>query len=245
MLRAAMIVAFTAMAGTVMAQEPTPEMARKAQQHYKAGVELMQDERWDQAAEEFKAAIDIDPLMALAHYNLGQCRMPQKRYVEAVQAFQDSRDAFEKIGMLSAKDREMRDRARRDEINDLKNDLSRVHTLKVGVREHHAMRIEERIRALESMNSRDLSENAKVPAGVLLALGSAYFRQDKLADAEREYREAIRLNNKLGAAHNNLAVVLLMTGRAEEAESELKLAERNGHRVPPRLKEDVRAARRK
>jgi len=35
-------------------------------------------------------------------------------------------------------------------------------------------------------------------------------------DAEREYRAAIAVNGKLGEAHNNLAVVLLLTGRAAE-----------------------------
>jgi tetratricopeptide (TPR) repeat protein len=243
MLRAAMIVAFTAMVVTAMAQEPSPEMALRAQRHYKAGVELMRAENWEQAVAEFRNAIEIDPLMTLAHYNIGQCRMAQKRFVEAVQAYQDCRAAFEKIGALSAKDRERRDRARRDEINDLKNDLTRVHTLKVGTAEHYRLRIEDRIRNLEAMESRDLPENSRVPAEVMLALGSAYFRQDKLADAEREYREALRVNRKFGAAHNNLAVILLLTGRLDEAETEMKLAERNGHKVSPRFKEDLKRAR--
>lgn len=243
MLRAAMIVAFTAMVVTPTAQEPSPEMALQAQRHYKAGVERMRAEKWEEAALEFRSAVEIDPLMALAHYNLGQCRMAQKRFVEAVEAYQDSRTAFEKLGTLSAKERDRRDRARRDEINDLKNDLTRVHTLKVGSTEQYRLRIEDRIRNLEAMESRELPQNSRVPGEVMLALGSAYFRQDKLADAEREYREAVRVNRKLGAAHNNLAVILLLTGRLEEAETETKLAERNGYKVSPRFKDDLKRAR--
>ena len=80
-----------------------------------------------------------------------------------------------------------------------------------------------------------------------MALGSAYFRSGALADAEREYKEAVKVNPKFGEAHNNLAAVYLMTDRAEPAEEEVKLAEKSGFRVNPQLKEDIkkrRAARR-
>ncbi len=51
-----------------------------------------------------------------------------------------------------------------------------------------------------------------------LALGSAYFRAERFADAEREYKAAIAADSKAGEAHNNLAVVYLQTGRYDEAE---------------------------
>jgi Tfp pilus assembly protein PilF len=84
-----------------------------------------------------------------------------------------------------------------------------------------------------------------VPAEIFLALGSAYFRQQKLEDAEREYAEAVRINRKLGAAHNNLAVIYLLTGRLDLAEESVKQAERNGFKVNPRLKDDLKAAKAK
>jgi Flp pilus assembly protein TadD len=63
-----------------------------------------------------------------------------------------------------------------------------------------------------------------------------------MADAEREYRETLRADPKIGEAHNNLAVVCLQTGRFQEADVELKAAERAGFRVNPQLKEDVKKA---
>ena len=53
-----------------------------------------------------------------------------------------------------------------------------------------------------------------VPSFVSLELGSAYFRLDRLADAEREFRAAIAADPKFGEAHSNLALVCLLTGRA-------------------------------
>ncbi len=46
----------------------------------------------------------------------------------------------------------------------------------------------------------------------------------------------------LGEPHSNLAVVLLMTGRAAEAQEELKLAEKGGFKVNPGLKKDIEDA---
>ena len=82
-----------------------------------------------------------------------------------------------------------------------------------------------------------------MPAEFPLALGSAYFRQEKLQEAKAEYEEATRLNPKLGAAHNNLAVIYLLTGLPAEAETELSRAEKSGFAVNPRLKEDIKKAK--
>ena len=47
---------------------------------------------------------------------------------------------------------------------------------------------------------------------------------------------------KLGEPRNNLAVVLLLTGRPAEAKEQLALAEKNGFKVPVGLKKDVETA---
>jgi tetratricopeptide (TPR) repeat protein len=244
-MRVIAVVVFMSLATSSVAfAQLSPDQAKRAETHYKAGLELMSVENWEKAAEEFKAAVAIDPMMAMAHYNLGQCRMNQKRYVEAVSAFQDCRTAFERLASASQGEREARERQRRDEINELRDDLQRLQYLK-DASAHTRIRMEERLRQLETMQYKDRAGEAMVPAGVYLALGSGYFRQGKLDDAEREYRQAISQDKKLGAAHNNLAVIYLMTGRAEEAETAIKQAERNGFSVNPALKNDVKAAKEK
>ena len=78
------------------------------------------------------------------------------------------------------------------------------------------------------------------PAFVSLALGSAYFRNGQLEDAEREWKAAVAANGRFGEADNNLAALYAMTGRLEEAEAEVHAAERAGFRVNPQLKADIK-----
>jgi Flp pilus assembly protein TadD len=93
------------------------------------------------------------------------------------------------------------------------------------------------LRALE-MASED-EKRSRLPPGLLLSLGSAYFRTGRLADAEREYRAAIDAEPELGEARSNLAVILLMRGRAPEAQEQVKLAKKHGFKPPAGLVADI------
>ena len=55
----------------------------------------------------------------------------------------------------------------------------------------------------------------------------------------REYRATLGVQPKCGEARVNLAVVLLVTGRADEASAQLKLAKKTGYAVPRGLETDV------
>ena len=61
------------------------------------------------------------------------------------------------------------------------------------------------------------------------------------SEAATEYRAAISSDSKLGAAHNNLAVIHMLSGRLAEAEREMKLAEKSGFTVSPQFKDDLKA----
>ena len=75
-----------------------------------------------------------------------------------------------------------------------------------------------------------------------LTLGSAYFRVDRLPDAEREFRAALAVEPKFGEALSNLALVCLLTGRAQEAQSYVRVAEEAKFTVNPELKRRIREA---
>lgn len=213
-----------------------------AQRHYERGVEMMRAESWGQAAEEFKSALEIDRQMVMAHYNLGQCRMIEKRFVEAAAAYKAGQEAFEGLSSLSERERARLDRERREEMDELRDSLARLNQMKFINPDQMRIRLEERLRLLESIQYKDASARPPVPAEFRLALGSAYFRQDKLAEAETEYRAAIEVKPKLGAAHNNLAVIYLKTGRPDEAAKALAEAEKSGFAVHPGLKAEIEHA---
>ncbi len=219
----------------------------EARRHYKAGEELMLTESFEDAAREFRAAIELDPGFALAHYSLGQALMALKRYPDALQAYTACRDTFLRASSTDQQARADADRRRRDEINELQESLERVQSghmkgaMPGAGGERVAIGLEQRISMLKDSQMRGAEQGVRIPAEVSLALGSAYFRLGRLDNAADEYRAAISVDNKLGAAHNNLAVIHMLSGRLSDAEQEMKLAEKCGFTIFPQFKDDLKA----
>lgn len=232
-------------------QGPTPAPDAIAKQnrvqaldHYRAGLARMRAESWPEAEQEFRAAVGLDPLFVMAHYGLGQTRMALKRYPEAAEAFLSCREAHHKLAALQQTDRALADQRREDEIRELQESLRLFQsgTVKASNVRSMTLKLENRLQQLESDRRRGI-QTIETPAEFSLALGSAYFRSGKLAEAEQAYRDAVKVNARMGEAHNNLAVVYMMTGRLEEAEKEMKAAEKAGYAVNPRFKDDLKRAK--
>jgi tetratricopeptide (TPR) repeat protein len=229
----------------------TPEQ-RQALDHLRSGQKLMRAERFDAAADEFRNAVRLDPLLAMAYYGLGQAQMALKNYPEAVRAYLSCREAFGKLELADAGERAAFGQAREDQIRDLKDSIRQLEMEMRGLQANSssATRLGSRIQtlqlqvdSLERLRGAELEgAGAGIPAEVLLALGSAHFRSSRPDDAEREYKAAIAARPKFGEAHTNLAVLYLHTGRAAEALQELKLAEKSGFRVHPELKKEIEKA---
>jgi len=217
-----------------------------ASQHFKRGMESLVAEKYDAAVAEFKAAVAIDPLYDAAFYGLGQAYMATKRYDEALKAYLASRDAFKQATAAEALAGTAADRRLRDQIDALKDNERNLVRLSSGSPNSPGQNtideIRDQIQQLESRKSRRAGASPPpVPAGVSMAIGSAYFRLNDLANAEKEYKTAVEVNPHFGEAHSNLAVVYLVTGRTTEAEAQVKAAENVGFRVNPKLKEDIAA----
>jgi len=215
---------------------------QEALEHYRAGQAHMRAEAWAEAEREFKTAIKLDPLLTLAHYGLGQTYMYTRRYPDAVGAFTACNDAYGQLAALQLTDSVLADQRRDEEIRELRNTIRAYESgqIKSAQAQNAVLRLESRLQELERQRQRGPS-TAEVPAEFSLALGSAYFRSEKLADAEREYGAALKVNPKLGEAYNNLAVVYLLTGRFDEAEKAVGRAEKAGFKVNPQLKKDIEA----
>ena len=216
------------------------QQRREAIGHFRAGQELMSGEKFDRAAEEFQQAIAIDPLFTLAHYSLGQAHMNLQRYASAIKAFKDCIEASRTLFGLAETNRFAVEKQREDEIHEMRESVKRLHALGPGYA-LRATRAEQQLRDLETQKP-SLGRGFQPPAEALLSLGSAYFRIDERDQAEAEWRAAIEVNPRLGEAHNNLAVILMQTGRFDDAEREIKAAEKAGFRVNPQLKSDLKQA---
>jgi len=223
---------------SLMATQIAREEART---RYRAGEALMLEEAYEEAAKEFRTAVRLDPAFALAHYSLGRTLMVLRRYSEALSAFTDARDVLTRQSHLDQKGRAEFERERSDEIHELEESLQRVYSGKI--KDEMTLRlevgIEDRLRVLHEAEQRGVENRVRVPAELSLALGSAYFRLDQLEPAEKNYRAAIRAKGSLGAAHNNLAVIYMMTGRFDEARREIVAAEEAGFTVSLQFKKDL------
>lgn len=222
-----------------------------ARQHYQRGYEALHNEKYEVAEQEFQSSIKLDPTFELSRYGLGQTYMATKRYPDAVTAFQKCRDVFHANVIADSSDDLKRQRRIDDTIKELE-DQKRTYqspghvattSAGAGLSGTYLQQLNMQINSLkEARARRTTTGDEPTPDWLSLGLGSAYFRSNALADAEREYKAAIAVNPKLGEAHNNLAVVYLVTGRPADASTEVNAAEKSGFKVNPQLKDDIRTA---
>jgi tetratricopeptide (TPR) repeat protein len=219
---------------------------RLAVEHYERGRDAMLTERFEEAVAEFKAAIELDPLFTLAYFRKGQAHMTLREYAQAEQAFLGCRQAHENLAGLRLSNSEEFERRREEQIQSLENEQRLIETGQLGGSRSASKRntqMAARVSELRRNRRKDASEAPAIPAEVLVSLGSAYFRQGKMDLAEKEWKTAALANPKLGEAHNNLAALYLISAKVDDAERELKLAEKAGYPVHPRLKDDIEKAR--
>ncbi len=215
---------------------------------YRTGWEFMRAEAWPEATKSFQQAIEVDPEFELAYYGLGQAYMAQKRFTDATAAYVRCRDLFRAQSGRQFTNAHEAQRYRQDRITEIDELIRQTQSGPQTSQSLERLRqLNDRRREIQESIQRgsSISIQNTVPAFVSLALGSAYFRSNRLSDAEREYKAAINADTKAGEAHNNLAVVYLLTGRAADAEKEVRAAEKAGFKVQPQLKEDIKAAKKK
>src|SRR5215212_9904379 len=93
-------IALTVSVGMHAQQIADEQSRRQAIELYRAGQEHMSAERFDKAAESFTAAIGKDPLLSVAHYQLGQAYMGLKRYASAIQAYEGTIESMRALHAL-------------------------------------------------------------------------------------------------------------------------------------------------
>jgi len=235
---AAIIVAAT----TISLLAQVSQERERARPYYRTAWEHMKVEAWPEAAAAFQQAIDIDPKFEDAYYGLGRAQMGMKEFTRAIGSYTRCRDLYRAEAGRQFTSQQEAQRYRQDRITELDEIIRQYQS------GPQTMQTQDRLRQLQEQKNQiqqrlmrgvNMSVSSGVPAFVSLALGSAYFRSGAMADAEREYKAALEDDPKSGETHNNLAVVYLMTDRPQEADKEVKAAEKAGFRVHPNLKADI------
>jgi tetratricopeptide (TPR) repeat protein len=231
-------------AATLIAEQSPSGTRDRAMPPYRQGLVALRTESWDSAANAFQHAIDIDATFEMAYYGLGRARMGQKRYAQAVVSLTKCKDLFQSQAGRQFSNRQDAQRYRQDRINEIDELIRQYQQGPQTIRSQDAVRqLEQARRDIRDQFERgmNITVNKAVPAYVLLALGSAFFREEQFADAEREYKAALEMDPRIGEAYNNLAVVYLQTGRYREAMDAVTAAEKAGFKVHPQLKLDIKS----
>lgn len=230
------------LASPLLAQTKSATDQQLAGLHYVSGWEKLKAEAYDDAAAEFSTAIRLDPRMALAHYGLGRAEMGRKHFADAARDYEACRDLYVARAGQKFSSQFEATRMRQDQALELQQAIT---TLGKGSQNAQTQLLNRHLQAqlMRVQQSTDRGLNMTIddaiPSFVSLALGSAYFRANRLADAEHQYQAAIAADTNSGEAYSNLAVVYLMTNRPADAETAVKAAEKVGYRVNPHLKEDI------
>ena len=237
-------IAALVLAVTYAAGQPTPADRERARIQNRLGWENMRAEQFEQAVKAFQQAIGIDPEFDYAYYGLGRAHMALKQYESAISALTRCSEIHVALAGRSYANVQDAQRARNDRIVQIDEQIRMVQAMPPTAQRQDELRQLQNTRrdmqeAIQRGNSADLQ--ARVPAYVMLSLGSANFRAGRLADAERAYKDTIAADDRSGEAHNNLAVVYLMTGRYADAERSIAAAKKVGFRVNPQLEADIKA----
>jgi len=243
-LAASLLFAGVALGQVLIPKDAMPD-AKRANQHYKFGWDAIRTERWDEAVSEFKQAIEADPKFGEAYYSLGRAHMGKKDFRQAIEAYLRCKEVFTAAGgERFANDLDYKRRLE-DRMLQYQTALNQARQSGGGQgtqsQQLYIRELQAKLNELRQAHDRSLNVtlDASVPYYVSTALGAAYFRNNQFADAEREYKTALQANSDSGETHNNLAVLYLLTDRAELAEAEIKLAEQTGYKVNTGLKDDV------
>jgi tetratricopeptide (TPR) repeat protein len=219
---------------------------RMATQHYQNGWDLLRSEKWEEASREFQAAIDLKPNYKLAFYGLGRAGMGQRKFAEAIRAYETCRDLYERQASQNIVNAQEAERLLQDDLTSIDLAINRLQTgPQTAQTSNQIAQLNMQKDRLKNRtgNANNMSLTSPVPAFVSLALGSAYFRSNRLNDAETWYKKAIDADSKYGEAHNNLAALYLMTERYDEAAAHVKAAEKAGFRVNPAMKAEIETKR--
>ncbi|HSE98786.1 MAG TPA: tetratricopeptide repeat protein, partial [Blastocatellia bacterium] len=210
--------------GLVDASAVEEDVNPKAREAYLSGIRHIEAEEYDQAIEQLKKALSIQPDFFNAYNDLGALYMKLNRLDEAVDALNHAIKINRSIylphlnlGIAYNRQRKFKEaaevltRLKRNHPND-----ARVHAPLIEALIGNKQWTEAEQAIVRSLATREFD-----PVDLKVKLGLIRLRQGNYDAAATVLREAIAEQPEHALAHFNLGAVLFQTGKLDEAESEL------------------------
>ena len=164
------------------------------------GILLQEQERYEEALQSYKYAIQFRPRLAMAHLNMGLVLVQLGRKQEAIEAYKHCSS----LDGTRLKDIRLHESTK---ISALFN-LGRIY----ADDGHYEKALQIYLDAVEKM------PNHYQPQSLYNMIGEAYFKLNQFNEAEHWYKQSLAIKSDHIPAHLTYAKLLAKTNRIEEAE---------------------------
>lgn len=222
----------------------------RARQHFHRGLDQFQAENYEQARESFSNALDIFPQHAEAALHLGICNYYLQDYETALRYIEEAMEKYMQFASL-------RLRLRYDEYDDAQERIVELQAAKQELEARQGrggqsqaaasqtlieiQRLEGEIARLQGIAPPATTEPV-IPAKYYFHFGNCYLRMQRYNEAYRQFLQAIEVDPEHGDAHHNLAIILYMARRYDDAWLHLQLAKQYGAETNPQFEEALNQA---
>ncbi|MDD8013584.1 MAG: tetratricopeptide repeat protein [Acidobacteriota bacterium] len=218
---------------------------KRANPLYLDGEKQFSKGNLDKAEKKLLEALALMPEHADASYVLAQVQLKRKDFPKALALIIDAEKHYASISRFRTFTHQQyldRLRQQRQNLEDMKNQiLANLSRTSKSESSAATREIDQNILVINSRLSTPIPPTYEIPADYYYIHGNALFQLGRRADAEVQYREAIRVDPTHGNAYNNLALVLFSLGRFQEALDCLQRAEAAGVKINPDFKRDLEA----
>jgi Flp pilus assembly protein TadD len=187
--------------------------------HEKYGVALQDANRLEEAEEQFRIALQLDPKLELAHYELGHILLAQSKTDEASKHIEEALRSDPRNGEFHSDHGYLLEHLGRKEeaIAEYEEGL-RLNPKSARVHYNYAMYLGRSGKIDEAINEFQIAVKHKPNyADAHYDLGNAFFVKNDWDNAQKHYLATVRFDPKRAAAYNNLGLVFLRQGKISQA----------------------------
>jgi tetratricopeptide (TPR) repeat protein len=200
----------------------------------------------EKAENKLLAALEIMPAHADASFVMAQLQLKEfSKALASITAAEKNYSAISKFHAVTyqqyLQDLRQKRQGLQEQLGRMEDALRNVSPEQKGSVEEAMKSISLNIQQIDFLLKSPFPPTIDVPAGYFYIHGNILYQMGMLDDAAARYKEALRLDPRLGSAYNNLALVSFSRGRFEEALDCLLRAEGAGVKINPEFKKAVLA----